>query len=463
MEKPSTEENGRNNALDRVPWRYSLLVRVVALCAVLLLCLLGSAVGIMRFYVHRAAEDMRALSETMAEHAREAIERDPGIDAADLERTLRDINAHLEISISEGDWADAAPVIQTERRSEGSITRISEVPLEHAGHRLVLTLRSTTAAQVEILRAFTDRYVLALTLVFVFTLVLMVYFIAKALRPLNDLSRSCAAISHGDLRPVRSPGATGEILALENTFNEMVQSLREKERMETQLRQAQRLTALGNLAAGIAHDVRNPLNAIKLLSSHALDGIRGTENTAAVRPLETIRDEVNRLEEIVSNFLSLAKERELALEPHVIDPLLEECLRLFQKDAEGRGVKLTGELRAGNTVLMLDPKQFTRAVLNVLLNALEACPPGGRVRLFSRVTDRACEVEIRDDGPGLDREAAERVFEPYYTTKPGGTGLGLSVTRGIIEEHGGRIALSGAPGEGCQVLVTLPLDVARAP
>ena len=111
---------------------------------------------------------------------------------------------------------------------------------------------------------------------------------------------------------------------------------------------------------------------------------------------------------------------------------------------------------------MLDPKQWTRAVLNVLLNALEACPPGGRVRMFSRVTGWDCEIEIRDDGPGLGREAAERVFEPYYTTKPGGTGLGLSVTRGIIEEHGGRISISGTPGEGCQVLITLPLETPGA-
>jgi signal transduction histidine kinase len=454
---------GTATATGRIRWRESLLVRVVALCAVLLLCLLGSAVGIMRFYVHRAAEDMRALSETMAEHARLAIERDPGIDAAGLERELRTINQALEITIREGDWDDPAPVIQTERRAEGSITRISEVPLDYAGHRLVLTLRNTTAAQVELLRAFTDRYVLALTIVFVLTLALMVYFIAKALRPLNDLSRSCAAIGHGELRPVQSRGATGEILALENTFNEMVKSLREKEVMETHLRQAQRLSALGNLAAGIAHDVRNPLNAIKLLSSHALDGLRGAEDAPAAKPLETIRDEVKRLEEIVSNFLSLAKERELVLELHAVDPLLEECLRLFQRDAEARGVRLSAELRAGDTALMLDPKQWTRAVLNVLLNALEACPAGGRVRMFSRVTDRTCEVEIRDDGPGLDREAADRVFEPYYTTKPGGTGLGLSVTRGIVEEHGGRIVLSGAPGEGCQVLITLPLDATRTP
>jgi two-component system NtrC family sensor kinase len=97
-------------------------------------------------------------------------------------------------------------------------------------------------------------------------------------------------------------------------------------------------------------------------------------------------------------------------------------------------------------------------VLNVLLNGLEACPSGGRVRLFSRASDRDCQVEIRDDGPGMEKETLERVFDPYYTTKPGGTGLGLSITRGIIEEHGGSVDMTSTPGQGVQVLITLPLQ-----
>jgi signal transduction histidine kinase len=96
-----------------------------------------------------------------------------------------------------------------------------------------------------------------------------------------------------------------------------------------------------------------------------------------------------------------------------------------------------------------------------LLNALEVCPSGGRVRLFSRLTERSCQIEVRDDGPGMTREVAERAFEPYFTTKPTGTGLGLSLTRGIIEEHGGAISLTTGEGQGTQVLITLPLEEKR--
>ena len=176
--------------------------------------------------------------------------------------------------------------------------------------------------------------------------------------------------------------------------------------------------------------------------------------------LRTIRSEVDRLEEIVSGFLSLAKEEELKKEVQPLDPILQECLNLVQKDAESRGVRVIGEFRARDLELALDAKKLRRALLNVLINALEVCPPGGRVRLFSRTTDGACEIEIRDDGPGMTPEALEHAFDPYFTTKPTGTGLGLSITRGIIEEHGGTITLTSTIGQGTQALIVLPLNPA---
>ena len=208
----------------------------------------------------------------------------------------------------------------------------------------------------------------------------------------------------------------------------------------------------------MAHDVRNPLNAIKLLSSQALDDLEASpDHVGPVASLKTIRSEVNRLEDIVSGFLSLAREEELLREPGLIDPLLEECIALVKNEAASRDLRLTAELRAGDTSLFVDQKQLTRAILNVLINALQACVAGGRVRMFSRVTDQECEIEIRDDGPGIPKDIIEQVFDAYFTTRPTGTGLGLSITRGIVEEHGGKISISSSEGQGCQVLITLPL------
>lgn len=438
-----------------IRWYNSLYFRVMVLCGVLLLCLLGSVAVITRVYFEEAVDEMERAARSLPDRVSIDFEQNP----AHFSEALTEASARIHPNA----YVEFEPYLDTkfqgsvsiERGLDGTLRRVARVPLVLGGEWTVMTLSVPIEPQVEILRAFTNKNMLALTGVFIIALALMVYFIARTLRPLKDLSDSCAAVSSGTLKPVRVGTGTGEIRALESMFNEMVHSLREKELVEAKLRQAQRLSALGNLAAGVAHDVRNPLNAIKLLSSHALDNLNGNDATAT-KSLETIRREVSRLESIVSSFLSLARESELHPEPYRLDSLLEACMNLIQQDASQRDVRLTTELRAGGAVVNLDGKQMTRAVLNVLLNALEACGPGGRVRLFSRVGVDGCEIEIRDDGPGLGREELDRVFEPYYSTKPGGTGLGLSLTRGIVEEHGGRIELTSMPGQGCQVLISLP-------
>ncbi len=448
----------QQDAPQRVPWRHSLFFRVVLLCGVLLLCLLGSVFAITRHYFNVAVQEMELKAEEITTSIQEILENNPNIDDEALADEIRGLYTDSAIEIATDTSQLDSPSFRLEQDRAGHMTRVGVVPVDLGVRQVVMTIRASTATQIEILRAFKNRYILLLTAVFLGALGLMVYLIAKSLRPLTELSNTCAAISTGDLKTVATHGAYGEILHLEKTFNSMVDALQEKELMETKLRQAQRLSALGNLAAGVAHDVRNPLNAIKLLSSHTLDMLPEGEDSPAAKPLHTIRDEVQRLEEIVSGFLSLAKESELHMEPQQVDKLLEECAHLIRKDAEERGVRLLSELRAGGTVLMLDPKQWSRAILNVLLNALEACPEGGRVRLFSRVTDRACEIEIRDDGPGMPKDEVERVFEPYYTTKAGGTGLGLSITRGIVQEHRGTIEITSREGQGSQVLITVPLE-----
>jgi signal transduction histidine kinase len=424
---------------------------------------LGSVYEISRHYFREAAQEMQTYTTDIANELLLKIEENPDADPRQIEQDLASKYDSTTLSLSPYSESESVEVMKfmLEKDASGRLAKVARVPLVvHGKPAWFLTVRWSVAPQTEILRTFKNKLLAALAMVFLVTLGLMIYFIAKLLRPLTELSESCAQISSGNLKDVTTGRNAGEILALEHTFNKMVASLREKEIVEANLRQAQRLSAIGNLAAGVAHDVRNPLNAIKLLSSHALDTIgQVPEGGPAVKHLQTIRSEVNRLEDIVSGFLSLAKERELRQEPQRVDALVEECVRLVRKDGEARGVRLSTELRAGDPSLMLDPKQMTRAILNVLINAMEACSgDGGRVRVFSRVTDKTCEIEIRDNGPGMPKEVAERAFEPYFTTKATGTGLGLSITRGIVEEHGGTISLMSIEEQGCQVLITLPLE-----
>ncbi len=439
----------------RVRWRHSLIVRVIILCALLVACLLGAVYVVTRYYFAQVVEEMHEQTDKIANIVSLYYEENP---AASLENLKAELSREgADMQFLEG---EAMPTMVTiEHDEEGQMYKVaySTLPLPD-GRKALLTVRLNLQPQTEIIKAFRNEYLITLTLGFLLTIGLMVYFIAKTLRPLRDLTQRCGRISQGHLENVEIRKNAGEILALEHMFNGMVNALKEKELMEANLRQAQRLSALGSLAAGVAHDIRNPLNSIKLLSSHVSDNLDRAENRErASRQLLTIRKEVDRLEEIVTGFLSMAREQELNPAPNKVDALLEESVQLIRKDAEQRGVRLSHELRAGETELMLDPKQWKRAVINVLLNALEATPRAGRVRLFSRVTDETCEIEVRDDGPGMSPEIAERAFDPYFTTKQTGTGLGLSITRGIVEEHGGTIQLTSREDAGCQVLITLPL------
>jgi len=454
------EKQHRENAgAPRVPWHHSLIFRVIILCAVLVACMLGSVYVITRHYFGEVVSEMEERTQDIAERLVLIVQENPNVNLRDLEEDLSKTYSGTQIELHEPKEPVEVAPFMLEKDNEGRLTKVARMHVTIGGKEVcMLTARVTVVPQTEIVRAFKNKYLAMLTLVFVVTLGLMIYFIARILRPLSELAESCAQIREGRLQAVGTGRNAGEVLALEETFNSMVASLREKETVEANLRQAQRLSAIGNLAAGVAHDIRNPLNSIKLLSSHVMDQLDGMPDAApAVKQIQTIRNEANRLQEIVSGFLSLAKEGELHIEPYRIDAVLEECARLVRKDAEARGIRFVTELRAGDLVLDIDPKQLKRAILNVLINAMDACPQGGRVRLFSRVMEKHCEIEIRDDGPGIPKEILDRVFDPYFTTKTTGTGLGLSITRGIVEEHGGTIALSSLPEQGCQVVMTFPI------
>jgi len=449
----------------RVRWYDSLIVRVMLLCAVLLVCLLGSVYEITRHYFAEVVSEMEAQTQDIARRITLHLEEHSNAPLPDIERDMSEVyeGTVIELDDRQSDSQDFVP-FTLEKTPSGELVKTARLPLEFQGRQLLLTARVSLVPQAEILRAFKNKYLALLTGVFVVALGLMVVSIARILRPLSYLAESCARIGSGQtdggLEKLSPRKTSGEVRSLETTFNQMVASLQEKEKIEANLRQAQRLSAIGNLAAGVAHDIRNPLNAIKLLSGHAIDTLDNSNQPPETkRHLKTIRDEVNRLEEIVSGFLSLAKERELQPEQVKIDVILSECIRLVKKDAEARGIRLISELRTGDMSLSVDAKQLTRAILNILINAMEVCPPGGRVRLYSRATDQSCEIEVRDDGPGVPREVSERAFEPYFTTKNTGTGLGLSITRGIVEEHGGTVSLTSEEGRGCQVLISLPLEI----
>ncbi|HTW94945.1 MAG TPA: ATP-binding protein [Tepidisphaeraceae bacterium] len=224
-------------------------------------------------------------------------------------------------------------------------------------------------------------------------------------------------------------------------------------------RHAERLAELGTLTGGLAHEIKNPLSTIglnlQLLGEDIDPSTPGYERLQ--HRLGTVLRETNRLRDILEDFLRYAGKLELDLRPVDLNPLLEEMVDFFAPQAQVQRVQL--RLRPNPTPLMVraDPKILKQAILNLMLNAVQAMPEGGELILSAGQLDGKASLSVIDTGPGMTPEVLHRIFEAYYSTKKAGTGLGLAMARRIVEEHGGALSVRSEVGKGSDFTITLPL------
>jgi signal transduction histidine kinase len=220
------------------------------------------------------------------------------------------------------------------------------------------------------------------------------------------------------------------------------------------------------MAAGIAHDVRNPLHSIGLTLQHLNETARPDDGSRAAefdRSLEIIRGEIRRLGQLIDNFLRFAKSERHERAAVDLVELLRETSRLVQKEAERRGVELRLELDEAVPPVFGDLESLRSAILNLVLNSFEAMPQGGRLTLTLGAAGREVLLEVRDTGEGIAEADRERVFEFAYTTREDGHGLGLAMVHHcVVEEHGGRVTLDSRCGEGTSVRLALPAGAEAA-
>lgn len=279
----------------------------------------------------------------------------------------------------------------------------------------------------------------------------------QIIRPLRYLSRLLAeAPPETDAHVIDSPPfSSAEIRAMIGSVNGMRERLVafRKETVEKA-----RFATMGKIAANMAHEIRNPLEAISG-AVELMGGEASPEETAEY--LGIIREEIRNLDGFLGEFLEFAKTQPHESAPTDLNELLRETLLLLNPLAKKRGVAVELALAPEALICRADGNRLKRVFLNVVLNGIEACGAGGTVRIESRRRDGRCVVAVRDDGPGISGEILSRVFEPYFTTKEGGSGIGLSLSKSIVEQHGGSISIAGSPGAGAEATISFPEERAH--
>ncbi|MBW2028612.1 MAG: hypothetical protein JRH06_06470 [Deltaproteobacteria bacterium] len=236
---------------------------------------------------------------------------------------------------------------------------------------------------------------------------------------------------------------------LYQTQNKHVARTRE---MEKRMEHAERLSALGRLAAGVAHEIRNPLNAISM-AAQRLD----KENVTQLKGV--IREEIRRLNGIVEDFLGFAKSKQQGFQRHDLTGVLKEIVVLYEEEARTRGATIEFKGRDGPVFTRMDSDKLKQALVNLVKNAIESVSPGGTIAITLDTEKPGwISARIADTGPGLTPGELEHIFDLDYTTKQKGLGLGLPLAREIIKAHGGEINVKSSPGHGTTFKVSLPLD-----
>ncbi len=247
-----------------------------------------------------------------------------------------------------------------------------------------------------------------------------------------------------------------EINELVEVFNQMLKDLRynlqELEKANSEKARMERLSALGEMASTVAHETKNPLNAIKLAASYLKNNFQGELLTEF---LGIIEEEAARLNEISSNFLGFSKPAPLNLKRCSINAIVEATVDLIRQEATDRNVEI---ILLKDENLPLIPCDFSRikeVLLNLLINAMDVSSAGDTISVFTEASGPGVQIVVQDTGKGMSREEIEKIFKPFYSTKTRGSGLGLAIVDRVIKEHGGVIDVDSTPGKGTKFIIRM--------
>jgi signal transduction histidine kinase len=277
-------------------------------------------------------------------------------------------------------------------------------------------------------------------------------------RPVSRLTEAMAVVGAGDLDHPVEPTSRDEIGALASALARMTRQLRES---RAQLVQAEKLASIGEMSAAVAHGLRNPLASLRAAAQLVR---RHPASPSATEHLDAIIEEVDRLDRRISHLLSFSRPAPFRPVPESLPRLIDELLPAVAQPIRDRQVALEVAVPPGLPQIHVDPMQIEQAILEIVSNALDAMPSGGRLRIGAVVAEgdddapRNVVVEVSDTGVGIPADVLGSVTEPFFTTRQEGTGLGLAIARRYVEQNGGRLEITSRPGEGTTVRLRLPTE-----
>ncbi len=229
----------------------------------------------------------------------------------------------------------------------------------------------------------------------------------------------------------------------------------ERLKLEEKLSQAERLSSLGEMTAAISHEIRNPLGIIKSSAEHLKK--KGLPDDPSFKIIDIIVEEARRLNSIITDFINFARPRNPNLQPCGVEEIIEKNLNFLSAQAKEQGIQIIKQLNGQSPEIVADKEMLYQAFLNIALNAMQAMPTGGEMVIETKSNDHFVKVIFDDTGEGIADEIISKIWDPFFTSKEKGTGLGLGIVKSIIEIHGGQVNVANKATKGVRVKVKLPI------
>jgi signal transduction histidine kinase len=406
---------------------------------------------------------------------RRAIHRADAFQAVLIDSVGKLITADTEVTAdSETQWATAT--LQNFESLEGGasgVTNITDDGIEYfagaakvdIGGMNVVTRISVSAAYLTARQLLKDLVFVGLIIVFI-AAISGVVVSRKFTAPLEALSAAVRKVAKGNFEVNVDIESRDEVGELSTSFNNMANELKEREHSlktaQLALVQSEKMAAVGTLSAGLAHEVKNPLSAV--LGYAQLSKRKLAQPDVVEKHLETIENETRRCNEIISNLMQFSRQEKGEFTDVAINEVIEKSIGIVDHQLGLNNVHVNMTLAPEIPEIIGNPNQLQQVLMNLAINAQQAMEPdGGTVDIVTSFDDDKVYISVSDTGPGISEEVAKKIFEPFYTTKAAGegTGLGLSVTYGIIQDHKGEIRVERGDSGGARFVIELPLDISR--